>query len=59
MLKLLVPLAALLLMSGCCRMLGICTSASVHTSIASPEEFAQQDNNWQCSVVTAQALPER
>jgi hypothetical protein len=44
--KLLVPLAALFLMSGCCRVFGICASASVHTSVASPEEFAQQDNNW-------------
>jgi uncharacterized protein YceK len=57
MLKFLVPLAALLLMSGCCRVFGICTSASIHTSIASPEEFAQQDNHWQCNVVAPTHRP--
>jgi uncharacterized protein YceK len=44
MVKLFVPFAALLLLSGCCRVLGICTSASVHTSISSPQEFTQQDS---------------
>jgi len=43
--KLLVPLVALFLVSltGCCSVLGLCASASVHTSIASPQTFAQQD----------------
>jgi len=53
MIKLSVLFAVFVLMSGCCRALGICTSASVHTSIASPEEFAQQ-HNWQCRVVPFQ-----
>jgi uncharacterized protein YceK len=44
MIKLFVPFAALLLLSGCCQVLGICTSASVHTSISSPQEFTQQDS---------------
>jgi len=42
--KLIVPLAALFLFSGCCDLLGICTSASVHTSISSPQGYAQQQN---------------
>jgi len=43
--KFLVPFAALLLLSlsGCCRYLGLCASASVHTSIDSPRQFAQSD----------------
>jgi hypothetical protein len=40
--KLLISVAALCLLSGCCRYLGICTSASVHTSITSPQQFTQQ-----------------
>jgi len=44
MIKLFVSFAALLLLSGCCRVLGICTSASVHTSISSTQEFTQQDS---------------
>ena len=46
MLKLFVPFAALFLLplSGCCRYLGLCASASVHTSISSPQQFAQQDS---------------
>jgi hypothetical protein len=40
--KLLISVAAFCLLSGCCRYLGICTSASVHTSITSPQQFAQQ-----------------
>ena len=40
--KLLISVAALYLLSGCCRYLGICTSASVHTSITSPQQFVQQ-----------------
>jgi uncharacterized protein YceK len=43
--KLLVPLVALFVVSltGCCSVFGVCASASVHTSIASPQTFAQQD----------------
>jgi hypothetical protein len=45
MLKLFVPFTALFLLSlpGCCRYLGLCASASVHTSISAPQQFAQQD----------------
>jgi hypothetical protein len=45
MLKLFVPFAALFLLSlsGCCRVFGLCASASVSTSISSPQQFAQQD----------------
>jgi hypothetical protein len=43
--KLLVPFVALMLVSltGCCSIFGLCASASVHTSIASPQTFARQD----------------
>jgi hypothetical protein len=43
--KFFVPLAALLLLSlsGCCRYFGLCASASVHTSISSPQQFAEPD----------------
>jgi hypothetical protein len=43
--KLFVPFGALLLLSlsGCCRYFGLCASASVHTSIDSPQQFAQPD----------------
>ena len=43
--KFLVPFGALLLLSlsGCCRYFGLCASASVHTSISSPQQFAQPD----------------
>jgi hypothetical protein len=40
--KLLFPLFALFLFSGCCEYLGICTSASIHTSISGPQQYAQQ-----------------
>jgi hypothetical protein len=45
MFKLIVPLAALLLLplSGCCEYFGLCASASVHTSIDAPNQYAQQD----------------
>ena len=45
MLKLLLPLTALLAISGCCQLFGVCTSASVHTSISSPQQFVQQDGS--------------
>jgi uncharacterized protein YceK len=43
--KLLVLFAGLFMLSmtGCCSVFGLCASASVHTSIASPQTFAQQD----------------
>jgi hypothetical protein len=43
--RLFLPFAALLLLSlsGCCEYLGLCASASVHTSIDSPYQYAQQD----------------
>lgn len=46
MFKLFVPFGALFLLSlsGCCRYLGLCASASVHTSISAPQQFAQQDS---------------
>jgi hypothetical protein len=42
MLKLLYLSAITLSLSGCCQVLGICTSASIHTSISSPQRFAEQ-----------------
>jgi hypothetical protein len=40
--KLLLPLFALFLLSGCCEYLGICTSASIHTSIPGARQYARQ-----------------
>jgi hypothetical protein len=40
--KWLLPVFALFLFSGCCEYLGICTSASVHTSISGAQQYAQQ-----------------
>jgi hypothetical protein len=45
MLKLLLPLTVLLAISGCCQLFGVCTSASVHTSISPAQQFAQQDTS--------------
>lgn len=42
--KFLLPVLVLMLCSGCCRYLGVCTSASVHTSIAVPDQLAQQSS---------------
>ena len=44
--KLLLPFASLLLLSlsGCCRYLGLCASASVHTSISGPVQYAEKDS---------------
>jgi hypothetical protein len=52
--KLIVPFVALMLVSltGCCSVFGVCASASVHTSIDSPQTFARQDK----LVGSAQAL---
>jgi len=44
MLKFVVLLAPLLILSGCCRVFGICTSVDVHTSIERPENVAQQEH---------------
>ena len=43
--KLFILLAALFLFSGCCQFLGICTSASVHTSISPSDQYVQQNNS--------------
>jgi hypothetical protein len=40
--KLFVALAALLLLSGCCRLFGICSSVNVHTSIDAPTQITRQ-----------------
>lgn len=50
--KLIVPLAALFLFSGCCEMLGICTSASIHTSISTPQGYAQQGNSQEVQLAS-------
>ena len=42
MLKVVVLVAPLLILSGCCEVFGICTSVDVHTSIDRPEKVAQQ-----------------
>jgi hypothetical protein len=43
MLKLsLFGIATTVVLSGCCQVLGICTSASIHTSISTPDQFAEQ-----------------
>ena len=44
MLKFVVPLAPLLILSGCCRVFGICASVDVHTSIDRPENVALQEH---------------
>jgi hypothetical protein len=45
MLKFAFLLLTVFLMSGCCELFGICTSVNVHTSISSPEKFAEVDPN--------------
>jgi hypothetical protein len=42
MFKLLLLAITTLFLSGCCQFLGICTSASIHTSIPSSQQFAEQ-----------------
>ncbi len=42
MLRLTVLLLALLVCPGCCELFGVCTSASIHTSIQSQNDYAQQ-----------------
>jgi hypothetical protein len=37
------PLLVLLMMSGCCRVFGFCTSVNVHTSASSPNKFASSE----------------
>jgi hypothetical protein len=41
MLRIVALLAPLLLLSGCCRVFGICTSVDVQTSIQRQEKFPQ------------------
>jgi hypothetical protein len=48
--KIFAALAALLFFSGCCRFFGVCTSASVHTSISSPTKVGQTDAAHQARV---------
>jgi hypothetical protein len=43
MLKLLAASMAIFMLSGCCELFGICTSVAVHSSISSPQQFAQAD----------------
>ncbi len=42
MLKLMTLLVAVLMCSGCCELFGVCTSASIHTSVQSQNVYAQQ-----------------
>ena len=42
MVRLFCLLVAIFSLSGCCRVLGVCTSASIHTSIPSRQKFAEQ-----------------
>jgi hypothetical protein len=42
MFKLLLLAVTTLFLAGCCQVLGICTSASIHTSIPSSQQFAEQ-----------------
>ncbi len=41
--KLAIVLTASFLLSGCCEILGICTSVNVHTAIDPPFQVAQQN----------------
>jgi len=41
MLKIVYLFAPILILSGCCRVFGICTSVDVHTSIDPTDKFAQ------------------
>jgi hypothetical protein len=44
MLKVLFLLAPIVVLSGCCRVFGICTDVSVQSAIDRPENLAQQQN---------------
>jgi hypothetical protein len=44
MLKVLILLAPLIALSGCCRVFGICTDVSVQTSLDHPENLADNEN---------------
>jgi hypothetical protein len=39
MFRLLLTSLALLLISGCCKVFGVCTAVAVHSSISSPNEI--------------------
>ena len=56
--KFFVPFGALLLLSlsGCCRYFGLCASASVHTSISSPNQFAQSEGTERNAGIQAAPL---
>jgi hypothetical protein len=55
MIKLLLPLTAILAIFGC-QLFGVCTLASVHTSISSPQQFAQQQGLQNRLALAADAL---
>ena len=57
MLKLLLPLTALFAISGCCQLFGVCTSASVHTSISSPNQFVRQGGSQNRLALAAESSP--
>jgi hypothetical protein len=40
MLKATLVIVTMLLLSGCCRVFGICTSVAVHSAITSPNQIA-------------------
>jgi hypothetical protein len=42
--KVFIPVMIAFLFSGCCEYLGICTSASVHTSISPSQQYVQQSD---------------
>jgi hypothetical protein len=44
MLKVLILLAPLIALSGCCRVFGICTDVSVQSSLEHPENLAANEN---------------
>ena len=44
MLKVLILLAPLIALSGCCRVFGICTDVSVQSSLEHSEKFADRQN---------------
>jgi len=53
MLKFVFLLAPLLILSGCCRVFGICTSVDVHTSIDRPENVALQEHLPEATLASA------
>lgn len=43
----------IVLFAGCCRVFGLCTSVDVHTSIDSPQKFAQNQGSNQLAALDA------